>query len=838
MDKGFEKSISKTSEALNSISNIDNVDVKLKITVNSSDVDDAIAKLKELDKYKKININISGGKRAASPTNVIKRTGDTGGKKSAFKGFDVSDVLNTGSKIIKTGGKSTAAIGKLATTLGKFGPYVAVILAVGAAIGQLAVKGYDAFKRTQELKAGFDNLGKSADIAYNYISKLNNADVGNIYSAAKSISQFTTGSLAKGVGASQSAEMGTQLYNLALDIQASRDFTVPIEEIYNNLLNAVQQGTDDAVQYGIQASDRYVKAWTKNTKGVDLFGVEVSDARMQTERFNAVISQGIQYSGQYASKLDTVGGRAQTLKDEITNIGSDFNRIFKPLLEGVLAVITPIVQGFGDMIEAIADFVDKSENWLSGKGFTKSTDAASGLTDEITKQNEALIKEGELIEKTKNALFGFDRLNVLGTFENSETSLDKYTGGVDGVSNNNNFGVVFPPSGGGGGNLPGPNAPATVPVTVPVTVPDFAYATEGAYVFADVLERLHIRADELNTSLDTLGNKQLSPAFNTAGLDTAYGRVGALGKALDEIGNKQLSPAFDTVGIDAANSKATTFNKTLDTVDAKEASPTVETNSIDTAKSKTFDFQSLLKKVDDFMANPVVSTAGILTGHTAAYSLITTLAVLAGMKIKPDVDSSKTIEASKEAQKANSNMTSLLYSATRAWDGISPKLLSLGKVMIAVGAIGGIGALIAPVGAQIIAALGAATIATGGAAATWLTTPSGMSTGLLGGMSLFSGLHADGGITTRASLGVIGEAGSEAVIPLQGYRGREALKLIADAANDGDEDAGKVTNYNININASNIIEDEYTTRKFARKIANNISEVNNSDGNIDIGLGV
>lgn len=832
MDKGFEKSISKTSEALNNISNIDNVDVKLKITVNSNDVDDAIAKLKELDKYKKININVSGGKRAASPTNVIKRTGDTGGKKSAFKGFDVSDVLNTGSKIIKTGGKSTAAIGKLATTLGKFGPYVAVILAVGAAIGQLAVKGYDAFKRTQELKAGFDNLGKSADIAYNYISKLNNADVGNIYNAAKSISQFTTGSLAKGVSASQSAEMGTQLYNLALDIQASRDFTVPIEEIYNNLLNAVQQGTDDAVQYGIQASDRYVKAWTKNTKGVDLFGVEVSDARMQTERFNAVISQGIQYSGQYASKLDTVGGKAQTLKDEITNIGSDFNRIFKPLLEGVLAVITPIVQGFGDMVEAIADFIDKSENWLSGKGFNKSADAASGLTDEITKQNEALIKEGELIEKTKNALFGFDRLNVLGTFENSETSIDKYTGGVDGVSNNNTAGIIVPPisTGGSGGGI-GPNAYATVPVTVP----EFAYATEGAYAFADALEKLHVRAGELNNSLDTIGNKQLSPAFNTDGLDTAYGKVGELGKALDGVGNKQLSPAFNTAGIDTANSKATAFNKTLDNVDAKEASPTVETNSIDTAKSKTFDFQSLLKKVDAFMANPVVSTAGILTGHTAAYSLITTLAVLAGMKIRPDVDSSKTIEASKEAQKANSNMTSLLYSATRAWDGISPKLLSLGKVMMAVGAIGGIGALIAATGGQIIAAIGAAGAAVG---AYNVATGGAVSGALASGALAFGGAHANGGITTRASLSVIGEAGTEAVVPLQGYRGREALKLIADAANDTDEDAGKVTNYNISINASNIIEDEYTTRKFARKIANNISEVNNSDGNIDIGLGV
>lgn len=803
MDKGFEKSISKTSEALNSISNIDNVDVKLKITVNSNDVDDAIAKLKELDKYKKININVSGGKRAASPTNVIKRTGDTGGKKSAFKGFDASDVLNTGSKIIKTGGKSTAAIGKLATTLGKFGPYVAVILAVGAAIGQLAVKGYDAFKRTQELKAGFDNLGKSADIAYGYISKLNNADVGNIYNAAKSISQFTTGSLAKGVSASQSAEMGTQLYNLALDIQASRDFTVPIEEIYNNLLNAVQQGTDDAVQYGIQASDRYVKAWTKNTKGVDLFGVEVSDARMQTERFNAVISQGIQYSGQYASKLDTVGGKTQTLKDEMTNIGSDFNRIFKPLLEGVLAVITPIVQGFGDMVEGIADFIDKSENWVSGKGFTKSADAASGLTDEITKQNEALIKEGELIEKTKNALFGFDRLNVLGTFENSETSIDKYTGGVDGVSNNNNIAgtIITPVSTGGGSGGHGPNAYATVPVTVP----EFAYATQGAYAFADALENVYNKSEALNKSLDTVGNKQLSPAIDTSGLDIATSKSGALNKSLDTVGSKQVAPNIETQGIKTATNESVALNKKLE-------------------------------DINKYIAKPAVATAGMFSAYKLGTLIAEQLLNLGKTSVKPKVDSTDAKVASKNIQTAQTDYSTFGYSAMRVWDKVSPTLMTLGKIMIAVGGVGLGASAISAAGSAIISALGS-TITSVGAKAVGFASKLGTVGGLSGALA-FGGAHADGGITTRASLGVIGEAGSEAVIPLQGYRGREALKLIADAANDGDEDAGKVTNYNININASNIIEDEYTTRKFARKIANNISEVNNSDGNIDIGLGV
>ena len=803
MDKGFEKSISKTSEALNSISNIDNVDVKLKITVNSSDVDDAIAKLKELDKYKKININVSGGKRAASPTNVIKRTGDTGGKKSAFKGFDVSDVLNTGSKIIKTGGKSTAAIGKLATTLGKFGPYVAVILAVGAAIGQLAVKGYDAFKRTQELKAGFDNLGKSADIAYNYISKLNNADVGNIYSAAKSISQFTTGSLAKGVGASQSAEMGTQLYNLALDIQASRDFTVPVEQVYNDLVNAVQNGTDDAVKYGIQASDRFVKAWTKNTKGIDLFSVEVSDARMQSERFNAVINQGIQYSGKYASKLDTVGGKTQTLKDEFSNIASDFDRIFKPLLNGVLTIITPIVQGFGDMVEGLADFIDRSENFVAGKGFTKSEKAASGLTDEINKQNEALIKEGELIEKTKNALFGFDRLNVLGTFENSETSLDKYTGGVDGVSNKNNFGVIFPPSGGGGGNLPGPSAQATVPMTVPV--PEFAYATESAYAFADAIENAYAKSEELSRSLDTVGNKSISPNVETNSIVDADVKTRGLNNVLVNVGNYVAKPIIDTASV-------LTGNKALDIVLNK------------------------LLNVNSTVAKPIIDTVSILTGYKAVEILFNLLSKLGKSSTKTEIDSSDAKVASKNIQTAQTDYSTFGYSAMRVWDKVSPTLMTLGKIMVTVGAVGLGASAISAAGSSIISALGS-TITSVGAKAVGFASKLGTVGGMSGALA-FGGANANGGITTRASLSVIGEAGTEAVVPLQGYRGREALKLIADAANDGDEDAGKVTNYNININASNIIEDEYTTRKFARKIANNISEVNNSDGNIDIGLGV
>ena len=296
-------------------------------------------------------------------------------------------------------------------------------LALVGAMGALGKKGQEAeLKIAKAYTVMSDNFDDAFDSVQKYNSELGVSE-SRIASLIASTAKLTS---SQGFNAGQSAKMAQSSAQLAMAIsQATGD---NLEEV-SAKVEQYLQGQDSLQEYNIRAGG--AKAFG-DAQGITSVNAQLSEAKASLLQMQYAIFQfneGALASVQPANELQQ---KWEAIKSTLNSTGEKLYRLFLPVFELLVDVGYGIAKGIELAVDQTIKLVEafrkfgalvsgkeyKPIDWTQGTGLQQATNNIKDLTAGYQQAQEE-------IEATQGALFKFDEVNNLSTFDNDLSSLDK-----------------------------------------------------------------------------------------------------------------------------------------------------------------------------------------------------------------------------------------------------------------------------------------------------------------------------------------------------------------------------------------------------------------------------
>lgn len=219
----------------------------------------------------------------------------------------------------------------------------------------------------------------------------------------------TFGAMAKAFGftESQAYDMGTTLTGLAGDVASFYNITQ--DEAYTKLKSVFTGETESLKELGIvmtqTALDSYAMA-----NGVGKTTAKMTEAEKVALRYQFVQEQLSAATGDFIRTSDGWANQTRVLKLQFDSLKASIG-------QGLINVLTPVIKLMNTLLSKInqvaSGFASLTEKLMGGKkesGVSSAVGETQALTDSLENCGNAAESTGK---KIKNALFGFDELNVI-----------------------------------------------------------------------------------------------------------------------------------------------------------------------------------------------------------------------------------------------------------------------------------------------------------------------------------------------------------------------------------------------------------------------------------------
>ena len=235
-------------------------------------------------------------------------------------------------------------------------------------------------------------------------------NIGVIYNMTSSMGVAGDNALKMSKGVSVLAEDMASFYNL------------DSAEAFNKLRAGLTGETEPLKSLGILVDENTVKQ-TAYSAGIAEVGAELTQEQKVLARYTAILNQTGNAQGDLARTLESPSNQLRSLKQNVQNLGITFSKILMPAVQAVLPWLNALVKVATEAFNVLA-------NWLvpiMEKFF--GLDASGGASDETEKikSNVGGVGDGlddatKKAKKLKGALAGFDEMNVLS--DNSDSGGD------------------------------------------------------------------------------------------------------------------------------------------------------------------------------------------------------------------------------------------------------------------------------------------------------------------------------------------------------------------------------------------------------------------------------
>lgn len=225
-------------------------------------------------------------------------------------------------------------------------------------------------------------------------------------------------SMAKGLGISgkQASEMSLKLTSLVGDTASFYNIT---QEVAQTKLASIFTGETEALkQLGIVMIQTNLQQYAYS-QGISKQVSAMNQAEQTILRYNYVVSQLGLAQGDFARTSDSWANQIRLLKEQL-------RELLTIIGQGILVVLSPLIKGLNQAFSYIVSFARKVQETLSGlfgKSSKKTQDSYNASlstgADNLATYNETLKDTGSTAKKTgkelSGALAGFDELNNLST---------------------------------------------------------------------------------------------------------------------------------------------------------------------------------------------------------------------------------------------------------------------------------------------------------------------------------------------------------------------------------------------------------------------------------------
>lgn len=325
---------------------------------------------------------------------------------------EIAKTNSTIASLKKSADKSqsgiTSAFKKLKTGI--------VALGIGKIIKESIQTGMDAV----ESDSLFDtSLGNMADSVRDWTNEVSDALGLNAVSMRKNTGVIYNMTSSMGVAEDNALKMSKGISLLTEDMASF--YNLDSTEAFNKLRAGLTGETEPLKALGILVDENTIKQ-VAYSEGIAENGAELTQQQKVLARYVAILKQTGNAQGDLARTLDSPANQLRILKNQVQQLGLAFSNFLLPMVSAVLPYITAFTKVITTALNSLAKFMGLSNTNASNETSNISSNVG-GLSTDLDDANKSA-------KKLKGTLAGFDEMNVL-TDNSSDSSSS--SGGASGT---------------------------------------------------------------------------------------------------------------------------------------------------------------------------------------------------------------------------------------------------------------------------------------------------------------------------------------------------------------------------------------------------------------------
>lgn len=318
----------------------------------------------------------------------------------------------------KSASKSTAGV---STAFKKLKTGI-VALGIGKVIKDSIQSGMDAIESDSLFET---SLGASADAVRSWSDEVSNTLGLNAVAMRKNTGVIYNMTSSMGVAEDNALKMSKGISLLSEDMASF--YNLDSAEAFNKLRAGLTGETEPLKALGILVDENTVKQ-VAYSEGIAKNGAELTQQEKVLARYVAILKQTGNAQGDLARTINSPANQLRTLKQQVTNLGIAFSQFLMPIVSAVLPYLTAFAKVVTQALNGLAGLLGLTGGGGASEETKKISDNVGGLGGGLDDANKKA-------KKLKSSLAGFDEMNVLQDNSSDSEDTSGSTGAVGGGMN-------------------------------------------------------------------------------------------------------------------------------------------------------------------------------------------------------------------------------------------------------------------------------------------------------------------------------------------------------------------------------------------------------------------
>ncbi|MEG0618753.1 MAG: hypothetical protein RR557_05535 [Bacilli bacterium] len=274
-----------------------------------------------------------------------------------------------------------------------------IALGIGKVIKDSMRVGMDAIESDNLFEV---SMGKMSDTVRNWTEDVGNALGLSATEMRKTIGTVYNMTTSMGLAENNALKMSKGVTLLSNDMASF--YNLSNEEAFNKINAGLTGETEPLKRLGILVDENTIKQ-VAYQQGIATTGSELTQQEKVMARYVAIMQQTTNAHGDLARTIDSPTNQLRQLKSQILNLGIAFGSFFMPILQAVIPYITAFAKVITIALNSLGALLGfKSSS--AGKETAKINSNVGSIDNGLNSANKSA-------KKLKCTLAGFDEMNVL-----------------------------------------------------------------------------------------------------------------------------------------------------------------------------------------------------------------------------------------------------------------------------------------------------------------------------------------------------------------------------------------------------------------------------------------
>ena len=337
----------------------------------------------------------------------------------------IANVTNQVSNMEKRVNKS---LGNIKNIFGRVGKWIAA-LGIGKVIKDSIITAMDSI----ESDSMFDTVfGSLANDVRQWSEELQNTLGLNGYAIRENVATLYNMTQSMGLASSEALNLSRDMTLLAEDMASF--YNLSSEEAFTKIRTGLTGETEPLKALGILVDDATIKQYAY-ANGIAKTGSELSNTEKVMARYIAIQQQTATASGDLARTLNSPANQLRVLQNNLNLLKIELGNAFMPIVQVVLPILNSFVQALVKVTSIVARFMNALFGTSASSSAGSTADAIGGVSSAVNGVSDAYNNAGDSAKKAakdaKGFLAGFDEINKVN--QNSSDS-DSGSGSSSGGS--------------------------------------------------------------------------------------------------------------------------------------------------------------------------------------------------------------------------------------------------------------------------------------------------------------------------------------------------------------------------------------------------------------------